>query len=121
MEVTVAPPVPAEVAYKFDPEPAEVAPATVPSVEVASAAGKFYVTCSSLMLVVWAAFSIGGVSDFHRRGLKANLATRPQWLPGWARVQGDYLHMWKDVCTPLRLPFKDNFLGIGVIARYSGK
>lgn len=53
-------------------------------VSVGASATTFYLTCSLSMLAVWAALSVGGGSDYHRRGLACGLATRPSWLPGRA-------------------------------------
>ena len=41
----------------------------------------FYTTWASLILFLWALFSLLGGGDFHRRGLAGSIITRPSWLP----------------------------------------
>ena len=47
----------------------------------ATDARAFCALASAWMCTAWAAFSLGGGADFHRRGLSCPLATRPPWLP----------------------------------------
>lgn len=46
-------------------------------------ASSFYLCSSILMWTVWLVFSVLSRSDWHQRGLKVPVLTRPTWAPPW--------------------------------------
>ena len=52
----------------------------------------FYGLWSALLVVMWALFSVLCRCDFHSRGLRGVLVTRPSWVP--SRLLIALQHRW---------------------------